>query len=69
MRGCARGAQKGCKLHPLHPLILFRNLYHYIGGDTPRDTDIDIISVSFLFAFGDLEIADTSHIPCEMSKC
>ena len=33
-KGCARGAQKGCKLHPLHPLILFRNLYHYIGGDT-----------------------------------
>ena len=33
-KGCARGAQKGCKLHPLHPLILFRNLYHYIGGNT-----------------------------------
>ena len=33
-KGCARGAQKGCKLHPLHPLILLRNLYNYIGGDT-----------------------------------
>ena len=28
-KGCARGAQKGCKLHPLHPLILFRNLYPF----------------------------------------
>ena len=31
-KGCAEMVQI-CA--PLHPLILFRNLYHYIGGDTP----------------------------------
>ena len=30
-KGCAKGVQTA---PPLHPLILFRNLYHYIGGDT-----------------------------------
>ena len=38
--------KRGANCTPLHPLILFRNLYHYIGADTTKDADIDTMSAS-----------------------
>lgn len=43
--------KRGCKLHPLHPLILFRNLYHYIGGDTAKSLENIEFSGLFLCLF------------------
>lgn len=40
-------------------------LYHYLSYFPPKDTDMDSMSVSFLFAVMDLEIADTGCIPCK----
>ena len=49
--GGPEGAQSNTPA-PLSPLSDDnRNLYQYIGADTPRDSDIDTISGSFLLHF------------------
>ena len=40
------------------PLPWNRYLYHFIGEDTPKDTDIDTMSVFFLFAVSSVEDAN-----------
>lgn len=57
--GCTHFAPKctQCKTKGLLQNVS-RGLYHFSSHFTPKDTDIDTMSVSFLFAFLALEIAD-----------
>ena len=43
---------------PCTPLVVKRLLYHYMSADTPKDTDIDTMSVFFLFAVSSVEDAN-----------
>ena len=43
---------------PCIPPSLIRYLYHFVGTDTPKDTDIDTMSVFFLFAVSSVEDAN-----------
>ena len=46
-KGC--GIEHPCTLNPASGDN--RNLYHFMSADTPRDSDIDTISGSFLLHF------------------
>ena len=43
---------------PCTPLVVKRLLYHYMSADTPKDTDIDTMSVFFLFTVSSVEDAN-----------
>ena len=52
--------KRGANCTPLHPLILFRNLYHYIGGDTWIPTLVGIKRLT--------QCGESFAIPANMPK-